>query len=433
MRYPVEDFEIHYATEEDMRSFDPAVAAKELIQFAVEVRSNDVFITDESDRVSIRMKRLGKIELLQCLSKEAGRRLQNHFRAVGGADVTDHVKPVDGREVIELDNGVHVDVRISGLPNIFGQDLALRLFHTEQAVLQLEQLGFLEPELELVRGLLDTTGGLVLVSGPTGSGKTSSLYAFLRHLNRGDVKIHTLEEPVEFVLPGVVQSQVNTRMGVGYAELLHALMRHSPDVLMIGEIRDPKTAEVAVRAGGSGQLVIATVHARTAIGSIQSMLSFGVNSNFLANSLSGVVSQRLVRRLCAQCSVKVRITQVAVDSSERHGEESLDGTQFLSMPTGCDNCSDGYDQMTCIPEILRVGKQMREAISQKLDAGQLFQIAEENGLWSFRRAASERLGIGLSTVEELMRVAPDSSLAESMLGPLESKSNDADVFDQTSA
>ena len=415
----VEFWEVHYSTEAEMRTFDPGNAAKELIQFVIEARANDVFITDESDRVSIRMKRLGRVELLQYLSKNAGRRLQNHFRAVGGADVTDHLHPVDGREVIELENGIQVDVRISALPNIFGQDLALRLFYSEQALLDLDQLGFLDYELDLIRRLLDSNGGLLLVSGPTGSGKTSSLYAFLRYLNRGDVKIHTLEDPVEFVLPGIVQTQINRRMGIGYAELLHAMMRHSPDVLMIGEIRDANTAEVAVRAAGSGQLVIATVHARTVAGSIQAMHSFGVNPNFLANSLSGVISQRLVRRLCSACST--RVTLATTPSELRGGPNGGDVQECrsFSIPIGCELCSDGYDQMTCVPEIISINQAMRRGIASRLGTAELAELADANGLLSFATSARQRLWSSLSSVEELVKVSPESDIDALVDRPIE--------------
>ncbi|MEC7679507.1 MAG: ATPase, T2SS/T4P/T4SS family [Planctomycetota bacterium] len=410
MSTKVDFLEVHYSTEEEMRAFDPENAARELVQYALREKSNDVFITDEVDRVSIRMKKLGRIELLQYLSKEAGRKLQNHFRAVGGADVTDHVKPVDGREVIELENGVNVDVRLSALPNIFGQDLALRLFHAEQSLLDMDQLGYLEDELGMIRKLLDQNSGLVLVSGPTGSGKTCSLYSFLQYLNKGDLKLHTLEEPVEFILPGIIQSQVNHRMGVGYAELLHAMMRHSPDVLMIGEIRDAKTAEVAVRAGGSGQLVLATVHARTAIGSIQTMLSFGVNSNYLANSLSGVVSQRLIRRLCHACRVAVEVTSNSseVDASQLQGGQG--NHRSFSMPVGCEGCTEGYDQMTCVPEILRVNQVMRQAISERQDVAHLLEVAKGGDFRSFLESARKRLEKHVSTFEELIKVVPDSEM-----------------------
>jgi type IV pilus assembly protein PilB len=321
------------------------------------------------------------------------------------------MKPVEGRDVIELLGGDSVDVRISALPNVFGHDLALRLFHSDQSLLGLEQLGLAPLELNLLKGLLDSAGGLLLVAGPTGSGKTSSLYAFLRYLNRGDCKIHTLEEPVEYIIPGVVQSQVNMRGGVDYSHLLYAIMRHAPDVIMIGEIRDQRTAEIAVRAGGSGQLVLATVHARTCVGSIQSMLAFGIHRQFLANSLLGVISQRLVRRLCARCRMQIDVDDIPSFLEEARTWIPEDEKPALFMPIGCEHCVDGYDQLTCVPEIMNIGSELRRAIPDQVDFERLGEIARESGLWTFRSAAQLRLATGISTVEELVRAIPEEELS----------------------
>lgn len=408
--------EIYFTDPKEMKSFDPEVAARELIGYAIEAGASDVFLTDEASCVHVRMRRLGRLESLQRLSREAGRRLQNHFRAVGGADVTDHVKPVEGRDVIQLSDELSVDIRISALPNVFGQDLALRLFHTDQSLLTIEQLGFASVELGLVKGLLDVTGGLLLVAGPTGSGKTSSLYAFLRYLNRGDRKIHTLEEPVEYILPGIVQSQINLRGGVDYSQLLYAIMRHTPDVIMIGEIRDLRTAEVAVRAGGSGQLVLATVHARTCVGAIQSMLSYGINRHFLANSLLGVISQRLVRRLCHRCRMRIDVDDVPTFLELGKPWFNDQEKPSLFIPIGCEHCLDGYDSLTCVPEILKVGQALRRAMAEQVDLDRLGGIAQDAGLWSFRTAALQRLTTGISTAEELVRAIPEEEMMQTLTG-----------------
>jgi type II secretory ATPase GspE/PulE/Tfp pilus assembly ATPase PilB-like protein len=270
----------------------------------------------------------------------------------------------------------------------------------------------MEPiELNLVKGLLDSASGLLLVAGPTGSGKTSSLYAFLRYLNRGDSKIHTLEEPVEHVIPGIVQSQINLRAGVDYAQLLYAVLRHAPDVIMIGEIRDQRTAEIAVRAGGSGQLVLATVHARTCVGAIQSMLAYGINRQFLANSLLGVISQRLVRRLCQHCRMQVDVDDLPGFLKHVRHWLPAGSKPSLFLPVGCEHCFEGYDQLTCVPEILKVKAELRRAIAEQRDFDRLSAIARDSGQWSFRTAAQLRLALGTSTVEEIVRVIPEEEIS----------------------
>ena len=399
--------EIHFQDADELEVFNPETAARELLGYALDSSASDVFITDEATYVGIRMRRMGRVELVQKLSREAGRRLQNHFRAIGGADVADHINPVEGRNVIEIDDDRSVDVRISALPNIYGQDLALRLFNAEKSLLSLDQLGLLPSELAAVRDLLQASSGLLLVCGPTNSGKTSTLYACLRYLNRGESKIHTIEEPVEFSLPGIVQSQVNLRAGVDYDDLLYSVLRHAPDIIMLGEIRDARTAQIAIQAGGSGQLVLASIHARTAIGAIQTMAAYGVNRHFLASSLLGVISQRLVRRLCHRCRFEVDVSDV--ESFLRELEDEMPRTQrdSLFMPVGCEACVDGYDQLTCVPEVLKVDASLRRAIADQVDFGRIDQLARRGGMVPFRKAAQRRLALGLTTVEELIRVLPE--------------------------
>jgi type II secretory ATPase GspE/PulE/Tfp pilus assembly ATPase PilB-like protein len=404
--------EINFQDADELGAFEPELAARELLGYALEAGASDVFITDEASYVSIRMRRMGRVEPLQKLSREAGRRLQNHFRAVGGADVTDHIKPVEGRKLLEIDDDRSVDIRISALPNVFGQDLALRLFNGDQSLLQLENLGMLPGELVAIRDLLQASSGLVLVSGPTDSGKTSSLYAFLRYLNRGDRKIHTIEDPVEFTLPGIVQSQVNVRAGVGYEQLLYSVLRHAPDMIMIGEIRDRRTAEIAVQAGGSGQLVLASIHARTAIGALQTMAAHGVNRHFLANSLRGVVSQRLIRRLCRRCRFELDVSDIDGYLDDLGDWLPRTHRDSLFLPVGCDYCVEGYDQLTCIPEILKINRRLRRAIADEVDFDRVEQMARQAGMAPFRTAAQLRLASGDTTVEEVIREIPDEEPSE---------------------
>jgi type II secretory ATPase GspE/PulE/Tfp pilus assembly ATPase PilB-like protein len=317
------------------------------------------------------------------------------------------MKPVEGRNIVEIDNERWIDIRINAMPSVFGQDLAIRLFGRSDDLVQIDGLGYFPAEIDAVKELLDFPGGLILVSGPTGSGKTNSLYAFLKYLNRGDRKIHTLEEPVEYLVPGVVQSQINLRAGIDFSTLLTAVLRHAPDVIMIGEVRDARTAEVAVRAGGSGQLVLATVHAQTGVGAIQSMRAYGVNSHFLAGSLVGVVGQRLIRRLCAKCSTSMNVADYPhFHSSIRHLAPSNYRPSFF-YPGSCESCMDGYDQLTCIPEIIKIDAKLRRAIADELSTDRLQEIAIANGTVPLAVTAQLRAALGVTTVEEIIRVLPD--------------------------
>ncbi|TWU65211.1 GspE/PulE family protein [Crateriforma conspicua] len=406
-----DDLEIDFREEADLQAFDPEAAARELVTYAVSVDATDVFLTDESTSVVVRLRRMGQLETVQRLSHAAGRRLQNHFRAVSGAYVTDQMKPVEGRELLELDDGRMVDVRINALPSIYGYDLALRIFGSNESILSIDQLGIFASEADHKRQLLDCGSGLVLVSGPTGSGKTHSLYSFLKYLQKADRKIHTIEDPIEHVMNGIVQSQVNVRGGIDFAQLLAAILRHSPDVIMIGEIRDARAAEVAVRAAGSGHLVLASVHARTAAGAVHSMLSYGVLPHFLASSLVGVVAQRLVRRLCPHCRQRISMSDCDDFLSDLRPRLPDDMPRNLWLPVGCDRCVDGYDRLVCLPEIIRVTPSMRDAIQHGSDEQELARMSHQAGNLSLETAGRLRLATGWTTAEELIRVLPEDDHA----------------------
>ena len=262
-----------------------------ILEEAVETKASDLFISDEAAGVTIKFRRMGQLHHVRTLARDYGKRLQNHLRAMAGVSVGDATRPADGRDRVQLSGDRQVDLRLSVMPTLFGQDLAIRIFDNAQGVIGLDQIGYEPEELAAVRNLLDVPSGIILVAGPTASGKSNSMYAFVRELNNGKRKIHTLEDPVEYVLPGVIQSQVNTKAGLDFPELLHTVLRHSPDVIMIGEIRDKQTAEIAIRAANSGQMVLATVHAQTAASAIHSMIAYGVNPQFLANSVIGIVAR----------------------------------------------------------------------------------------------------------------------------------------------
>ncbi len=384
----------------------PERFAAALLELAVEQGASDLFLSDEAEATVIRLRRLGALRELRRVPRGYGRRLQNHYRALAGMDISDLTKPLDGRSRTELSDGRAVDIRLGALPTVFGQDLAMRIFDHSLGFMRLDRLGFDDPEVTAIKHLLAAPSGLILVAGPTGSGKTNSLYAFLSMLNDGERKIHTLEEPIEYILPGVIQSQVNLRGGLDFADLLAGCLRQCPDVIMVGEVRDRRTAEIAIRAGVTGHLVLATVHAQTAPLALQNMLAFGVNPSFLADALVGVVMQRLVRRLCGSCRRRV-------DPSEGEGLTPLDEglapeEQVFFRAVGCDACeSEGYDRMICLPEILSGNPPLRQAIAERGSGASLEQIAVESGMLTMANAALRRINQGLITPQDGGRVLGD--------------------------
>jgi len=376
----------------------PESFARAILEVATNQKASDVFISDEQHSTVVRVRRMGRLKVVRRLQRSYGRRLLNHYRALAGIDIADLSRPADGRVRFDLDNDHEVDVRFSVMPTAFGQDMAMRLFDHSIGLIKIDDIGFLEQESKVVRRMLTSPSGLILVAGSTGSGKTNSLYAFLNHLNNGQRKIHTLEEPIEYTLPGILQSQVNARAGCDFADLLYGCMRQSPDVIMVGEIRDKRTAETAIRAGMSGHLVLATVHAQAATTAVQNLLSFEVNRHFLSDALIGVLNQTLVRQLCTECRVRVEIPE---------------SSQHYYSAGQCDQCGhEGFTRMTCLPEILDVTKRLTTSIARGDSADELEQIAIEDGMMTLADAALKRIESGIITPEDAAMVMSDHRIRE---------------------
>ncbi|MCM2373725.1 GspE/PulE family protein [Aporhodopirellula aestuarii] len=376
----------------------PESFAIALMEIAAGQKASDIFISDEQDSTVIRFRRMGRLKIVRRLPRTYGRRLLNHFRALAGIDIADLMHPADGRVRFNLENNREVDVRFAVLPTTFGQDMAMRMFDHSIGMINIDDIGFLEDEKQVVHRMLTSPSGLILVAGATGSGKTNSLYAFLHQLNNGQRKIHTLEEPIEYTLPGIQQSQVNVRAGCDFADLLYGCMRQSPDVIMVGEIRDRRTAETAIRAGVSGHLVLATVHAQAATTAVQNMLSFDVNRHFLADALVGVLNQTLVRQLCTNCRVEV---------------EDPDTSQRYFIGGKCEKCDEeGFTRMTCLPEILEATQRVAAAIARGDSADELGRIAMEEGMMTLAQGALKRIESGLITPEDAAMVMSDHRVRE---------------------
>ena len=274
-------------------------AASSVIDKAAGMNASDLFVLSHEDYVAIHVRHLGRVRKLGIVSNDKGRRLIQHFKVIAEMDVAEHRRPLDGRFMHESEDESigTVDLRVNAIPTMHGEDLALRLLLRDAKRLQLDQLGLTSKQHGEYRSMIEGPGGLVLCVGPTGAGKTTSLYAAIEHLNDGSRKINTIEDPIEYGIEGVRQTQIAPHIGVGFAEMLRGVLRQSSDVIMVGEVRDEATAQTAVRAANAGRLVLATVHANVATAAVETMLNFGVNPHFLAAGLRGVVAQRLIRTL----------------------------------------------------------------------------------------------------------------------------------------
>jgi general secretion pathway protein E len=383
----------------------------DLLTYAIQIPVSDLFINFNEADVSISVRHLGIFKNLTSVSRENGRRLINRFKASANMDLAQRLHPLDGRWIVRLNNGGRVDLRVNTIPSLFGEDMAIRLLPHDLKQFDLSQLGFHHQNLDDLMSLLARPSGLILVTGPAGAGKTTTLYAALTHLNDGTRKINTIEDPVEYVIRGVRQSQTNPKIGLGFPELLSGVLRQAPDVIMVGEIRDSVTAETAVRAANTGHLVFATLHAPVAAGAIDAMLALGTVPHFLATSLVGIVSQRLVRKLCRHCKVSFDLSGAPETFDDVREMLKPGQGELIHSAPGCEHCfQEGYSDRTGVAEVLRVTREIRQLIFERRSARDIRNEALRQGMLDLRRSALLKVAQGITSTEELIRVIPTEHL-----------------------
>jgi type II secretory ATPase GspE/PulE/Tfp pilus assembly ATPase PilB-like protein len=394
----------------ELVNFSPEQTVHRLIEHAFELQVSDLFFMAAENHVVVSVRHLGTLQRVALLPAELGRRCMSHIKVVASMDVAEKRRPLDGRWIQEI-KGHRLDLRINTIPTLHGEDFTLRLLARESVLLRLEGLGMLRKEFNDLIQLLNSPSGLILVTGPTGAGKTTTLYACLNFLNNGQRKINTIEDPIEYTMEGVRQSQINPRLELDFPELLRSILRQAPDIIMIGEIRDPVTAETAVRAANSGHLVLATLHAPIAAGAIQSMFSLGVHPHFLAGSLRGVVAQRLLRTLCPHCKVGFDLSMAPHTFEEvKRWLEPGQGTQLFAAQ-GCPRClKTGYAARTGVFEVLTISKAQRKLIMEKQPTQAMRNQAIQEGVIDIRQSALLVVARGQTTSEEVLRVIPSEFL-----------------------
>ena len=402
-----ESASVVFFEETDWENLPPDEAVAELIGHALDQRASDLFFLAEEGLYNIAMRRFGVCAGIVSVSAETGRRWLNHVKTMADMDLSRRLHPLDGRWVGSFGSHARVDLKINSIPTLHGEDLDIRLLDPSMHLIDPKHLGFDDKNFQELEALLARPGGLILVTGPTGSGKTTTLYSCLHKLNNGRRKINTIEDPVEYVLPGVRQSQVNSRIDLDFPELLRSILRQSPDIIMIGEIRDPITAQTAIRAANSGHLVFATLHAPVATGAIDAMFALGAMPYFLANCLVGVVSQWLVRTLCEECKTEYEFPGPAETFAEvRKYLGNGEGAKLYSA-AGCDACSnEGYTGCAAVVEVLRVSDEIRKMILLRSGSKEIRRKAIESGMMDLRKSALLKIARGETSLEEVMRIVP---------------------------
>ncbi|MCH8806743.1 MAG: type II/IV secretion system protein [Planctomycetes bacterium] len=375
-----------------------------VISIAVREQASDVHLTFQADGTHVGLRLDGRMCPQGTLPAELGQRLVNHAKVLANLDVSERRRPQDGHLTTEID-GRPIDLRLSVFPTNHGEDLAVRLQDREVGMLEMEQLGIGERQLRDLAMLIDSPSGLILVTGPTGAGKTTTLYALLQRLAAdGSRKIATIEDPIEYDLPGINQSQVNTKIGVDYATLVRSVLRQDPNAIMIGEIRDPETADIVVRAANSGRLVLATSHAIHSGAAIESLVQLGAHPHFVARAFRGAIAQTLVRRLCPYCTVRLEETaDIGLLDDVRHllGKNEH---PVLSMGRGCPHCRHtGYRGRVGVFEVLVADDETRSMIGRGVPARQVYDYAVKRNMITVSQAGKLAALRGLTTVEELFQ------------------------------
>ena len=316
-------------------------------------------------------------------------------------DITERRRPQDGRLQLRLDD-LTVDVRISTLPTVHGEKIVARILHKTHNLLELEDFGFSPQNYQRIQAMLRQSQGLILVTGPTGSGKTTTLYGFLNQLNSPDKNIITVEDPVEYRLEGINQVQVNPRVDLTFAAGLRSVLRQDPDIIMVGEIRDRETAEIAVRSALTGHLVLSTLHTNSAVASVVRLLNMGIEPYLISSTVIGIIAQRLVRTSCSECRTAVPLSNpIAVRFIQSLG---IEPPEYVYEGTGCPLCSDtGYRGRTVVEEVLLFTKDIRTAIDEGAHENELLEIALRGGMERLPVNAVDKLVRGITTTEELLR------------------------------
>lgn len=371
---------------------------RKMIEKAARQRASDIHIEAMEKEVRVRFRIDGVLYGREAYDIRLLPALVARIKIIGGMDIAEKRKPQDGRITMTIDRKEY-DIRVSVLPTIYGEKCVLRLAQKKLQALDKSELGLDEWELEAFGQMLKHPNGIILVTGPTGSGKTTTMYTALHELNREGVNIITVEDPVEAEMEGVNQVQVNPKADLTFANALRSILRQDPDIIMIGEIRDTETAEIAVQASITGHLVISTLHTNSAAGTITRLIDMGTPSFLLADAMIGVIAQRLVRRLCLKCREPY---EASTEEREMLGIVQ-EAPVTLYRACGCPHCNNtGYSERIGIYEIMKVTPELRTAISRRASTQEIMQIALEQGMRTLRMSAAHLVLTGVTSMTELL-------------------------------
>jgi type IV pilus assembly protein PilB len=375
----------------------------QLLQQAVVQRASDIHIDSQETKILIRYRIDGTLRTERVLPKHMQGVLIARIKIMSNLNITEQRIPQDGRMKMNIDM-YEIDLRISTLPTIYGEKIVIRILNLNTAINDLGQLGFESSNLEKMNQLIQKQHGIVLITGPTGSGKSSTLYAVLNQLNSEEVNIITVEDPVEYQLEGINQIQVNSNVGLTFASGLRSILRQDPNIIMVGEIRDSETADMAIRASITGHLVLSTLHTNDSIGTVTRLIDMGVEPFLIASSLNGVISQRLIRRVCRDCRKEV-------EASEREKEIFRSRGMLVKkvyVSKGCPTCNmTGYRGRLAIHEVLVVDDELRHMMMNNQEVTNMKELVIKRGMTFLLDDGLRKVQQGITTTEEILRVVTE--------------------------
>ena len=377
-------------------------AVEYLLHYAYSQRASDIHIEPKREHCLVRFRIDGVLHNIHKMPKAVFPALASRIKTLSRMDISEKRRPQDGR-IKTVQDGKEIELRVSTLPVAFGEKIVIRIFDPGILMQKIDELGFSREEFKTFRSFISAPYGLILVTGPTGSGKTTTLYSALKTLSTADVNLTTIEDPVEMVCEDFNQISIQPQLGVTFASSLRTILRQDPDVIMVGEIRDYETAENAIQAALTGHLVMSTLHTNGAASTITRLLDLGVQPFLINSILTGVVAQRLLRKVCSHCAEMYYLSEdeckmlgISYDENKKHE---------ISIGAGCPKCrGTGYLGRTGVFEVMEISEKMREAVENKSGPDTIAQIAKNEGLKTLREGAVEKLLMGITTVDEIVRV-----------------------------
>lgn len=395
--------------EPDAQSSDAPIIklVNQMIHAAVNLKASDIHIEPDETSVKIRCRIDGQLRLERELPKNMQALLTTRVKIIAKLNIAERRLPQDGNIQLQI-MGRRIDIRVSTLPAVNGESIVLRLLDQSAGIKGLDELGFSPRNLQIFQKMSKLPNGIILISGPTGSGKTSTLYSILREMKDEEIKIITVEDPVEYRFNGITQVQVNTQIGMTFASSLRSILRQDPNVIMVGEIRDPETAAIAVRASLTGHLVLSTIHTNNALSTINRLQDMGIEGYLIASSLACVTAQRLVRRLCSHCATRTPATEEEKLLLVSHRLISSQDAQQLQLmkARGCGVCGQtGYHGRIGIHEVLAIDADIRTAIVENRTRGEFEQLLEGKAFRTMMVDGLEKVLAGQTDVQEVLKAA----------------------------